>query len=49
MVTVFILYDWTSNAILAEPIENAKDETMIRVFEEKVKYVRCLRDILMKK
>ena len=35
MTTVFILYDWTSNATMAEPIENAQDDTMVRVFQEK--------------
>merc|ERR1712155_17519 len=39
MTTVFIPYDWTSNAILAEPIENAQDETMVRVFKEQIKYL----------
>jgi len=39
MVSVFILYDWTSNAILAEPIENAKEATIVRVFKEKVEYL----------
>ena len=39
MTTVFILYDWTSNAILAEPIENAQDKTMVRVFKAQIKYL----------
>ena len=39
MTTVFILYNWTSNAILAEPIENAQDETMVRVFKAQIKYL----------
>ena len=34
MVTIFILYDWSSNAILAEPIPDTKDATIIRVFKE---------------
>ncbi len=33
MITVFILYDWITNAILAEPIENAKSETLVQVFK----------------
>ena len=39
MVTIFILYDWSSNAILAEPIPNVKDETIIRAFKEKLEYL----------
>ena len=39
MVTIFVLYDWTSNAILAEPIPNIKDEIIIRVFKEKLDYL----------
>jgi len=38
MTTVFILYDWTTNAILATPISDAKDETMVQAFRE-VEYV----------
>jgi len=30
MITVFILYDWTTNAILATPISDAKEETMVK-------------------
>ena len=29
MVTIFVLYDWSSNAILAKPIPNVKDDTII--------------------
>ena len=39
MVTIFILYDWSSNAILAEPIPNTKDKIIIRVFKEKIEYL----------
>merc|ERR1712051_418029 len=39
MVTVFILYDWTLNAILADPVKNTKDETIVRVFKSRVKYL----------
>ena len=38
-VTIFVLYDWSSNAILGEPIENVKDETITRVFKEKLEYL----------
>ncbi len=39
MTTVFVIYDWTTNAILVEPIENAKDKTLIRVFNKKLAYL----------
>jgi hypothetical protein len=39
MVTVFVLYDWTTNAILASPIENAEETTIVRVFKEKIEYL----------
>jgi hypothetical protein len=39
VTAVFILYDWTTNAILAEPIENAQDDTIVRVFKEKINYL----------
>ena len=39
MVTIFILYDWSSNAILAEPIPDVKDVTIMRVFKEKLEYL----------
>ena len=40
MVTMLIMYDWSSNSILAEPIENTKDETIINAFREKIEYLR---------
>ena len=39
MVSVFILYDWTSNAILAEPVANTKDKTLVAIFKDKVEYL----------
>ena len=39
MVSVFILYDWTSNAILAEPVANTKDKTLVATFKDKVEYL----------
>ena len=39
MVTLFIMYDWSSNSILAKPIENTKDETIIAAFKEKIEYL----------
>ena len=40
MTTVLIVYDWTSNAILATPIENTKDETMVKVFQDQIDYLK---------
>ena len=40
MVTMFIMYDWSSNSIQAEPIANTKDETIIEVFREKLEYLK---------
>jgi len=36
MKAIFILYDWTSNSIMATPINTATDEEMIRAFKENV-------------
>ena len=39
MTTIFVLYDWTTNAILLEPVENTKSETLVRVFQQKITYL----------
>lgn len=39
MTDIFILYDWTTNAILAKPIKNAQDETMVKVFKKRLSAV----------
>ena len=36
MVTMFIMYDWSSNLILVKPIENTKDETIIAQPSKKI-------------
>ena len=41
MVTMFVMYDWSSNSILVEPIKNTKDETIITVFKEKIEQTSC--------
>ena len=33
MVTVLIIYDWTSNAVLVMPIKDAKDEILVNAFK----------------
>ena len=40
MVTMFIMYDWSSNSILAEPIESTKNDKIIEVFREKIEYLK---------
>ena len=39
MVTMFIMYDWSSNAILSRPIPNSKDKTIIGKFKETIEYL----------
>ena len=39
MVTMFIMYDWSSNAILLRPIPNTKDETIVRKYKETIDYL----------
>ena len=36
---VLVMYDLSSNSILAEPIANTKDETIIGVFKERIVYL----------
>ena len=39
MTTIFILYDWSSNAILATPVTDVKDSTIVKTFQENVEYL----------
>ncbi len=39
MSAIFILYDWTSNAILATPIPNATDTAMVEAFKKNIEYL----------
>ena len=40
MAEVFILYNnWTTNAILADPIANAQDKTVVETFKDNVQYL----------
>ena len=34
--TIFVLYDWTTNAILVRPMKGATDEEMIKTFQEMI-------------
>ena len=38
-IAILILYNWTTNAILAAPIKYTKDETMIKAFQTHIKYI----------
>ena len=35
----FVLYNWTTNAILATPMKDAKDDSMIRAFKENMEHL----------
>eukprot|EP00978_Attheya_sp_CCMP212_P021361 scaffold62214_cov29-Attheya_sp.AAC.5 len=37
---VFIMYDWTTNAILATPIKDAKAETIVASFKKNIEYLK---------
>ena len=39
MTAIFIMYDWTSNAILAIPIKEAKAETIVEYFKKNITYL----------
>ena len=39
MTAMFIMYDWTSNAILATPIKEAKAETIVECFKKNITYL----------
>jgi hypothetical protein len=39
MTAIFILYDWTTNAILATPVNDGKSETTIATFEAQIRYL----------
>mgnify|MGYP000205994866 FL=1 len=36
---IFIIYDWSSNAILATPISSTSDNSIIDTFTENIKYL----------
>ena len=38
-IAIFILYDWTTNEILAAPIKDAKYETTIEYFQTHIEYI----------
>ena len=39
MTAMFIIYDWTSNAILATPIKEEKAEKVVECFKKNMKYL----------
>ena len=38
MQAIFIMYDWTTNTILATPIKDAKSETIVECFKQNITY-----------
>ena len=39
MTEMFIMYDWTTNAILATPLKEAKAETIVECFKKNITYL----------
>ena len=37
---IFILYDWSSNAILATPVKKIKNETTVAAFKTNIEYLK---------
>ena len=37
---IFILYDWSSNAILATPVKKLKDEITVLAFKTNIEYLK---------
>ena len=39
MTTMFVLYDWTTNAILTTPVADTKEETLVAAFKQNLEYL----------
>ena len=39
MISMFVLYNWTTNAILLGPVKNTSSDTITRIFKEKFEYL----------
>ena len=39
MVPIFIMYDWTTNAILATPVKNMAEEMIVSCFKQQITYL----------
>ena len=39
MQELFIMYDWTTNAILSTPIKYSRAETIVECFRQNVEYI----------
>ena len=39
MVAIFIVYDWTTNAIIVNPVKNKKEETIVECFKKNIEYL----------
>ena len=48
IVAIFIVYNWTTNAILATTVKNMKEETIIECFKTNISYLtnRVLKPVL---
>ena len=40
MTSILIVYDWTTNAILATPVKDLKDETVVAAFRDNIEYLK---------
>ena len=40
-MSVFVMYDWSSNAILATPVPDTKGETIIATFRDNITYLEA--------
>ena len=43
MQALFIMYDWTTNAILAIPIKDSRAETIVECFRQNIEYLSPYR------
>ena len=40
MTSILIVYNWTTNAILATPVKDLKDETVVSAFRDNIEYLK---------
>ena len=40
-MSVFIMYDWSSNAILATPVTDTKSDTIMATFQDNITYLEA--------
>ena len=39
LVSIFIIYDWTTNAVLEKPVKNMAEETTVSCFKQQIIYL----------